>query len=194
MEIPKSAEIFEWLSKGNFISANAVDSDIRNYYHILEENFDNLQALYQQVGFSLEAGNNFFYLSKINESRQTVETKLEKARRWIDLMAFFTTFNQGFTRGFRFSPNDILQQVELNLDLKEQLEAFRQKNKKTDNYRDALDEMLRQMNGEGFIELENSLSQTYKVLDAYHYLEQMVRGIFIAEAEEENNQNEQKQS
>ena len=194
MQTPKSAEIFDWLSKGNFISANAVNSDIKHYYNIIEEHFEDLQVLYQQVGFSLESGNNYFYLSKINEPRQTIETKLEKARRWIDLMAFFTTFNQGFTRGFRFSPQDILREVELNIDLKEQLEKTMQQNKKADNYRDALDEILKQMSSEGFIELENSLSQTYKVLDAYHYLEQMVRAIFIAETNEENGENEQNQS
>lgn len=109
-------------------------------------------------------------------------------------MAFFTTFNQGFTRGFRFSPQDILREVELNLDLKEQLEKTMQQNKKTDNYREALDEILKQMSNEGFIELENSLSQTYKVLDAYHYLEQMVRAIFITETNEENGEKEQNQS
>lgn len=194
MQTPKSAEIFDWLSKGNFVSANAVNSDTRHYYKIIEEHFEDLQSLYQQVGFSLEAGNNYFYLSKINEPRPTIETKLEKARRWIDFMAFFTTFNQGFTRGFRFSPQDILREVELNLDLKEQLEKTMQQNKKTDNYREALDEILKQMSNEGFIELENSLSQTYKVLDAYHYLEQMVRAIFIAETNEENGENEQNQS
>ncbi len=185
MELSKSAEIFQLLSRGNFLSANSVDRNIRSYYQFLEENLAHCQSLYREVGYSLESGNNYFYLSRLSEPNASIEFKLDKARRWIDLMAFFTTFSQGFTRGFRFSPHDILREVSLNRDLKDQLTAFMEKNKKADDFQEALDEMLDQMSKEGFIELENKMSKTYKVLDAYHYLEQMVSAISICEDEED---------
>ena len=180
MALPKSDEIFDYLSKGRFISANAVDADIRHYYGIIENHFEELKALYAQVGFSLEAGNNYYFLAKQQEARQTMETKLKKAYHWLDVMAFFTTFNQGFTRGVRFTPHDILKQAELNVELKDQLEAFMKKYQ-VDNYQKTLEKLLKEMSDEGFVELENSFSQTYKVLDAYQYLEQLVQAVTASE-------------
>ncbi|MFW5721237.1 MAG: condensin complex protein MksE [bacterium] len=186
--ISKSAEIFEWLSKGNFISSNAIDKDIQNYYTIIENNFSSLYELYEQVGYTLEEGNNYYYLAKIDETKQlkSAEYKIEKAKKWIDIMAFFTTFDPAFTRGYRFSPSNILQEVEVNLDLKEQLEELNNHtSQKSNNYLDILNSVLKNMKDEGFIDLENERSQTYKVLDAWHYLEQMAMAVDIAENEDE---------
>jgi len=189
-EIPKSDKIFDWLSKGNFISSNAVDQDLRHYYAIIEDNFSALYQLYEQVGYTLEEGNNYYYFGKKDElqNSQSVEKKIEKAHKWIDMMAFFTTYDPSFTRGYRFSPSDILRQINVNVELKEQLEQLsEQTSKKTSNYRDILDSVLKTLKDEGFIDLENERTQTYKVLDAWHYLEQMVMAVNISEDEEESN-------
>ncbi len=185
-EIPKSDKIFDWLSKGNFISSNAVDQDLRHYYAIIEENFSALYQLYEQVGYSLEEGNNYYHFGKKDElqNSQSVEKKIEKAHKWIDMMAFFTTYDPSFTRGYRFSPSDVLRQINVNVELKEQLDQLSGRTSKKDgNYRDILDSVLKNLRDEGFIDLENERTQTYKVLDAWHYLEQMVMAVNISEEE-----------
>jgi len=185
-EIPKSDKIFDWLSKGNFISSNAVDQDLRHYYAIIEENFSALYQLYEQVGYSLEEGNNYYHFGKKDElqNSQSVEKKIEKAHKWIDMMAFFTTYDPSFTRGYRFSPSDVLRQINVNVELKEQLDQLSDRTSKKDgNYRDILDSVLKNLRDEGFIDLENERTQTYKVLDAWHYLEQMVMAVNISEEE-----------
>ena len=188
--IRKSAEIFDWLSKGNFISSNAVDKDLRDFYTIIEENFSSLYELYEQVGYTLEEGNNYYYFGKLDETKhlKSAEYKIDKAKKWIDIMAFFTTFDRAFTRGYRFSPSNILQEIEVNLNLKEQLDELKNHTtQKSNNYLDILNSVLKNMKDEGFIDIENERSHTYKVLDAWHYLEQMVMAVDIAENEEETN-------
>jgi predicted DNA-binding protein len=185
-EIPKSDKIFDWLSKGNFISSNAVDQELRHYYAIIEDNFSDLYQLYEQVGYTLEEGNNYYYFGKKDElqNSQSAEKKIEKAHKWIDMMAFFITYEPSFTRGYRFSPSEILQQINVNVELKEQLDQLSDRtSKKNSNYRDILDSVLRNLRDEGFIDLENERTQTYKVLDAWHYLEQMVMAVNIREDE-----------
>jgi hypothetical protein len=192
-EIPKSDKIFDWLSKGNFISSNAVEKNLRHYYAIIEENFSGLYQLYEQVGYSLEEGNNYYYFAKKDElpNSQSVEKKIEKAHKWIDMMAFFTTYDPSFTRGYRFSPSDVLRQINVNVELKEQLDQLSDRTtRKNSNYRDILDGVLKTLRDEGFIDLENERTQTYKVLDALHYLEQMVMAVNISEDETDTGENQ----
>lgn len=193
MPINKSAEIFEWLSKGNFISSNAINKDIHHHYKIIEENFSELYSLYEQVGYTLEEGNNYYYFGKYNDIKnpKSVENKIEKAKKWIDIIAFFTTFDPAFTRGYRFSPSNILQQIEINLNLKEQLEQLNEHtSKRNDNYPDILNSILKNMKDEGFIDIENERAQTYKVLDAWHYLEQIAMAVDITEEDNQSKNSE----
>lgn len=195
-EIPKSDKIFDWLSKGNFISSNAVNQELRHYYAIIEDNFSDLYQLYEQVGYTLKEGNNYYYFGKKDElqNSQSVEKKIEKAHKWIDRMAFFTTYDPSFTRGYRFSPSEILQQINVNVELKEQLDKMSERTSKKDgNYRDILDSVLKNLRDEGFIDLENERTQTYKVLDAWHYLEQMVMAVNITEDETDRDKNQSSQ-
>lgn len=175
----QSAEIFDHLVRGRFISANAINQQQRNMYLYVEDHLETLSQLYQQVGFRLEMGDNYFYFSRINESQQNIENKIEKALRWLDIMAFFTTYNQSFGRGFRFSPLEIIPQLDLNLALKEILLNISKRKAKDRNYIDMLNEILREMRKEGFMDVENEMNQTWKVQDAWLYLEQIVRAVSI---------------
>ena len=59
-----SKEIFDILSKGGFISLNSVVQANRNYYDVIEDDFEAYRDYYEGVGFVLESGNGYFYFSR----------------------------------------------------------------------------------------------------------------------------------
>ena len=180
----RTSEIFDILSKGNFICSNAVDNQQRYLYTYLEEHFDDLEPKFREIGFQLEEGNYYYYFSRITESNPNVESKIEKALRWLDILAFFTTFRKDLCRGARFKPLDILNQVEINLPMKEQLQNLQKKSVAGKNYQEILTDLLKEMQKEGFIDLENEMEQTWKILDSWNYLEKMVTAVNIQEENE----------
>jgi len=98
MNTPKyTAEIFEILSKGQFISSNSTDRFIRTLYTIIDEddNFEFLFNYFKSIHFVLEKGDQYFYFSR-KESKVNLERKLEIAYKWIDILDFLKTFNNSF--------------------------------------------------------------------------------------------------
>lgn len=181
MEKTRTAEVFEILSKGQFISSNAIDEDRRYLYKYIEDNAEDLSKKYDEIGFTLNSGNNYYYFSKLNEGNQGVESKIEKALRWLNILAFFTAFRKDLCRGARFSSYDILPTIDLNLALKEQLNNLQKRSGAGKNYHDKLIDLLKEMQREGFIDLENEMEQVWKVLDAWEYMEKMVMAVSINE-------------
>ncbi|MEE9367721.1 MAG: hypothetical protein V3V05_02540 [Pontiella sp.] len=179
----KTAEVFEAMSRGGFICSNAVKPGERYLYQYVEEHEEHLQETFSQIGYRLEAGNNYYYFSRETEDQQGKERKITKALRWLDILAFFTTFRKDLCRGARLSPHDIAGQLDINSALKDQLAAF-QRGGATKNYAEQLETLFTELKREGFIELENEASQTWKILDAWDYMEQMVMAVNIFEDEE----------
>jgi len=182
----RTAEIFDILSKGQFVCSNAIDSQRRHLYQYIEENFEELEPKFREIGYQLEDGNNYYYFSRPNESNQNVESKIEKALRWLDILAFFTTFRKDLCRGARFQPYDILKQVEINLSLKEQLADLQKRTNPGKNYQEMLNDLIKEIQKEGFIDLENEMDQTWKILDSWDYMEKLVMAVNIQDDETQN--------
>lgn len=182
----RTAEIFDILSKGQFVCSNAIDSQRRHLYRYIEENFEELEPKFREIGYQLEDGNNYYYFSRPNESNQNVESKIEKALRWLDILAFFTTFRKDLCRGARFQPYDILKQVEINLSLKEQLADLQKRTNPGKNYQEMLNDLIKEIQKEGFIDLENEMDQTWKILDSWDYMEKLVMAVNIQDDETQN--------
>jgi hypothetical protein len=182
----RTAEIFDILSKGQFVCSNAIDSQRRHLYKYIEENFDELEPKFKEIGYQLEDGSNYYYFSRPNESTQNVESKIEKALRWLDILAFFTTFRKDLCRGARFQPYDILKQVEINLSLKEQLADLQKRTNPGKNYQEMLNDLIKEVQKEGFIDLENEMDQTWKILDSWDYMEKLVMAVNIQDDETQN--------
>jgi hypothetical protein len=179
----RTAEIFDILSKGQFICSNAIDSQRRHLYRHIEENFDELEPRFREIGYQLENGNNYYYFSRTNESNQNIEGKIEKALRWLDILAFFTTFRKDLCRGARFQPYDILKQIEINLTLKEQLTDIQKRTNPGKNYQEMLNDLIKEIQKEGFVDIENEMEQTWKVLDSWDYMEKLVMAVNIQDME-----------
>jgi hypothetical protein len=180
MKVPEqTADIFKILSKGQFISSNSSNKTISDLYNIIdsENNFEDLREYFKQINFILERGEEYFYFSR-NETKIDLESKIERAYRWIDIVDFLKTFDNSFGSGYRFSPSEILVKIKLDAELETKLEAL---NKNSEPQQDILDKVLKTLTDDSFIELENERTGQYKVLAAFKYIELLILTINISE-------------
>lgn len=181
-EFPKhTAEIFEVLSKGKFICSNSSNNLDRKLYAILEDDnhYELLTSYFQNINFVLEKGDGYFYFSR-DESKVNLERKLEIAFKWIDILDFFKTFDPSFGSGFRFSIADITVRLGTDVDLKVKLKGLKKVTKKT-NFTDAASKLAEILIRNNFVELQDEISGTYKVLSSFAYLEELILAIHIPE-------------
>jgi len=182
MNIPgkHTADIFDTLSKGKFICSNSVDDNNRRLYNVVEENFDDLYHYFMAIGFVLERGDEFFYFSR-NEVKAQLESKIEQAYRWIDVVDFFMAFNSSFAPGFRFTASNVAQQVKVDASLKDKLEIMKRLTG-DGKYDERIYNLIeKQLCTPGFAELENELTNEYKVLASFNYIKQLIVSIQIQE-------------
>ena len=183
MNIPgkHTADIFDTLSKGKFICSNSVDDSNRRLYNVVDENFDDLYHYFIAIGFVLERGDEYFYFSR-NEVKAALENKIEQAYRWIDVVDFFMAFNSSFAPGFRFTVSDVAQQVKVDASLKDKLEIMKRLTGEG-KYDERINTLIeRQLCTPGFAELENELTNEYKVLASFNYIKQLIVSIQIQES------------
>ena len=186
IRIPDSTgNIFEYLQKVLFISSNSVDETLRNLYDQIEDNFESLSLFFAQIGYTLEHGNEYFYFSR-NEPRMTLEQKIQRAYYWIDVLDLFKTYDETFGPGYRFQPEQILVEANINVVLQNKLDSLRKHFSDKDIRKDILDNVIRQLTKDSFLELENDKTNTYKVMSAWHYLERLIESINIYDETEED--------
>ena len=186
IRIPDSTgNIFEYLQKGLFISSNSVDETLRNLYDQIEDNFESLSLFFAQIGYTLEHGNEYFYFSR-NEPRMTLEQKIQRAYYWIDVLDLFKTYDETFGPGYRFQPEQILVEANINVVLQNKLDSLRKHFSDKNIRKDILDNVIRQLTKDSFLELENDKTNTYKVMSAWHYLERLIESINIYDETEED--------
>ena len=110
--------IYERLSRGEFLSVDSSDTSIRHLYEDIEENFDDYADFFKEIGLQLEAGNGYFFFSRIGEGKQSIEQKLESFSKWLDYLDFLKTYNQSFTAGYQFRKSHLIEQISLDIELK----------------------------------------------------------------------------
>ncbi len=181
-QIPKyTAEIFEVLSKGKFLCSNSENDLNRKLYGVLEDesHYELLTSYFEKINFNLEKGDGYFYFSR-NESKVNLERKLETAFKWIDILDFFKTYDAAFGSGFRFSIANITVRLNTDADLKSKLKALKKFTKKI-NHTEAVSKLVEQLLKDNFIELEDEITNSYKVLSSFGYLEELIIAIHIPE-------------
>lgn len=72
-------QIFERLSKGEFLSVDSSNQTIKHLFNDIEENYQDYYDYFNEIGFSLDGGVGYYYFSRINEKPQSIERK-----RWIN--------------------------------------------------------------------------------------------------------------
>jgi hypothetical protein len=179
--IPKQApEIFTILSRGNFISSNGSKGKLYDVISF-EENYNVLKELFSHSGYTLEHGFNYYYFSQPDEINVSIEKKLEQFAYYIDVMDFFSSMDQKPTVGTRYRVTQIAEECFSNERLKQKITALSRREKMVDKVADIANDLAQS----GFFEQEDE--DTYKVMDAIHYLEQVLSLITIEEDGEQKN-------
>ena len=172
-----TSEVFQRLSKGQFLSSNSIDANTRAIYNDVEENQQEYEDYFSQIDFQLSSGDGFYYFSR-KESKVNIENKLQSLFSWIDYLDFLKTYDTAFDAGTQFS----LVQMEVKLStipgLKEKLSQMF--SDKTSN-RQKLEALADTLENKGFAELVNEVDGTYQVTNAFHYIEQIILCINIDE-------------
>jgi hypothetical protein len=173
--IPKQTpEIFSILSRGYFISSNGTKGKL---YDIIshQDNYPSLKELFGHTGYVLEHGHNYYYFSQPEEANLVIEKKLEQFAYYIDVMDFFSSMDQKPTVGTRYRVTQIAEECFSNERLKQKIVALSRREKMVDK----VSEIANDLALSGFFEQEDE--DTYKVMDAIQYLEQVISLITIEE-------------
>ncbi len=172
-------EIFEQLSKGGFICSNSAKPQAQRLYTYIEENFDELESYFSEINYILTEGDEFYYFTR-PEAKVDIARKLEQAFRWIDIVDFFKTYDSSFGAGYRFEPSEIAVQLKVNATLKSKLSSLR-KHTQTENELDGIKKAVEMLRKDGFVELESEISDSYKVLASFDWLETLILNINLSE-------------
>jgi len=175
--------IYERLNRGEFLSVDSSDTSIRHLYEDIEENFDDYADFFKEVGLQLEAGNGYFYFSRIGEGKQSIEQKLESFSKWLDYLDFLKTYNQSFTAGYQFRKSHLIEQISLDIELKEKA-GHLYKKYGAGSYLEIVNKLLQEMQGMGFAECISEQDESFKITSAFHYAEELVNMIQIANEDE----------
>lgn len=174
-------EIFNILSRGGFISNNSVQRRIQQYYDAIEDRQAEYDEYYNGIGFRLEAGNGYFFFTR-KESKVDLQRKLEAMSKWIDYLTFLKTFNSAFSPGLIFTTADIVVRINCDMELKELASKLYSERK---SFEETVDKLIGELERMGFIEQQNEIEKTWKVLTSFHYIEELIDCITITEEIEE---------
>ncbi|HIY48062.1 hypothetical protein [uncultured Alistipes sp.] len=175
--------IYERLSRGEFLSVDSIDASIRHLYEDIEENLEDYTDYFREIGLQLEAGNGYFYFSRIGESKQSIEQKLDSFSKWLDYLDFLKCYNQSFTAGYQFRKSHLMEQISLDIEMKEKANHLFKKYG-AGSLVEIVNKLLQEMQSMGFAECVNELDETYKVTSAFRYVEELVDIIQIANEDE----------
>lgn len=175
-------KIYEHLIRGQFICSNSSNAEIRKLFSILDndDNYNELYDYFKKINLILEKGNQYYYFSR-KENKITLEKKLERLFKWIDIIDFFKTYDSSFDSGYRFIPSEILVSLKTDAELKSKLDAIKKHTNGKENYSDIIKKTLDSLVKDNFLEIEDELSNTYKVLSSFKYLEELILLINIPE-------------
>ena len=175
--------IYERLSRGEFLSVDSVNTSVRHLYEDVEENLEDYTEYFKEIGLQLESGNGYFYFSRIGESKQAIEQKLDSFSKWLDYLDFLKCYNQSFTAGYQFRKSHLIEQISLDIELKEKVNRLFKKYSAGSNV-EIVNKLLQEMQNMGFAECINELDETFKVTSAFRYAEELVEIIQIVNEDE----------
>ena len=170
-------EIFNILSRGGFISNNSVQTKIKRYYDAIEDHQAEYDEYYQGIGFHLEAGDGYFFFTR-KETKVDLLRKLEAVSKWIDYLTFLKTYNSAFGTGLVFSAADIVVRINCDMELKELAGKLFSEKK---SYDEIVEKLISELERMGFIEQQDEVEKTWKVLTSFHYIEELIDCISITD-------------
>ena len=169
------------MSKGAFLSVDSTDQEVKHLYVDIEENYADYESYFIELGLRLEAGDGYFYFSRTQEGKLTIEQKLQSFAQWVDILDFLKTYDITFSTGFQFRSTHILERINLDVELRDKArKLFRKQN----TNQEIVDKLIGELTSMGFAEIINEEDGTYKVTSAFHYAEELVHLINIYNEED----------
>ena len=163
--IPYSREIFGIMKNGAFLCGESFDSDRKKYYLFLNEHRTIFSDLFSLLGYRLDGGDGFFYLSEENKPLGNKKTQGEADRRRFLLIAdVLTSFSPDIAAGDFFMKSDLLKHCEAVPELSATLIAYSDKGLSA-----GLDKFLKDVEADGFLEVNNKTGEII-VTSAINYL------------------------
>lgn len=174
-------KVYERLIRGGFLAVDSSKSEIKHLYQDVEDNYEEYAEFFKQIGFSLESGNGYFFFSTINESKSDIERRLATFCKWIDYLDFLKTFNPIFSVGYQFNKARIVNEIDVNADLKDKARhLFSQQM----SFAEKVNKLVNELETMGFAELIEEETATYKVTSAFRYAEDLVNLLTIYNEDE----------
>ncbi len=182
MNLPKqSKEIFEVLSRGNFLCENSPVRLERDLFQACEKEFGAHYDYFEHIGFYLIREDGYFYFSKETPPSQ-VEDKLQMILEYIDLVELMLQFSATFGVGFRTTVRELSDAVQSNVVLKDRLDRLKNI-PKTQTLHTQCAKVFEKFKKGGFMALEDEHEERYIVLSSYHYIETFLNAIKVSSDE-----------
>jgi hypothetical protein len=125
MELPRqTADIFARLCRGQLISANSSDPVHAAWYQVLAQHEATLRDYFAPLGFDLEQGPGYYYLSR-SEPRSTLEDKVERLSRLIQWVSWLKHHDPSLGPGHRLVLDNLVEQVRQRPELARRLQIGR---------------------------------------------------------------------
>lgn len=172
-----TSEVFQRLSRGQFIPGNSVDPETRAIYNDVEENEQQYRDYFSQIDFQLCSGNGYYYFSR-REPRSTTENKLAALMAWIDYVDFLTSYDAAFDAGTQFTTAQVEVRVKGDVELRNKLDAIIPDKV---SLQEKIAEVVRKLADTGFAELVNEVEGMYQVTAAYRYITSIIECLNIDE-------------
>ena len=171
-----TAEIFDLLSKGKFISS--MSRAHRKLYNVLEneEHYQQLKAYFSHINFTLSRDEGYFYFSRDlakGESIQDWERKVEQLNRYVDMLGFLYALEHKPMPGIKFRPSKIAEECANNPILQNLLADIKLK-VRTQTHVGKIKAMAEEFTDDSFFEKLDEDQENYLILDSFSYLESII--------------------
>ena len=170
----KTAAIFEWLSRGLFLSQNSQDHTHQSLYQAVEAYFEALHGYFLPLGFELSKGPGYFYFSR-EENRSTSEDKLEKLFRYLDYIEILLLQDPHLSLGRVHATADLLHLIRQQPKARNLMRKLSVKG--GEDLGEKLKNMLKNLEKEGWLAFLDEEGSQFILLDSMHYLLHMMEAV-----------------
>ena len=178
----QTAQIYDYLSKGNFLCSNTSVKELRTLFSVVEDNFERLRDYFSHINFVLEQGKITFTSparspglpwSKSSSVSSLGSISWTSSVRTIRPSARFHLLAGGDigTFPYRHGSRDEAGRVEKTYRRQGETQGYPRYH-------------LGRMTKEGFIECVSDMNGTWKVLSSWDYLTKMIHSINIKNEDE----------
>ena len=137
---------------------------------------NNTQRIYERLG----RGEFLSVDSADTSTRHLYEDIEENVEDYTD---FLKCYNQSFAAGYQFRKSHLIEQISLDIELKEKANHLFKKYGVGSNM-EIINKLLQEMQTMGFAECISEQDETYKITSAFRYVEELVNIIQIANEDE----------